>query len=202
MKIDMSRATFVVLCVVSLSGCALLSPVKTDTKQYTLNDIPLDLPSDRTHSATLLVLVPETEPLYATTQMAYTTQAYQIAYFSQNEWAATPSQMIEPMIVETLRRTHYFSDVLSSPDFGHHTFTLRSEILEIKQDFTSEPAMLQLTMRFNLSRDAANQVIATRELSVREPMLERNPYAGVVAANEAMAKLLRELARFVVDNAN
>jgi cholesterol transport system auxiliary component len=202
MKIDMSRATFVVLCVVSLSGCALLSPVKTDTKQYTLNDIPLDLPSDRTHSATLLVLVPETEPLYATTQMAYTTQAYQIAYFSQNEWAATPSQMIEPLIVETLRHTHYFSDVLSSPDFDRHTFTLRSEILEIKQDFTSEPAMLQLTMRFNLSRDAANQVIATRELSVREPMLERNPYAGVVAANEAMAKLLRELARFVVDNAN
>jgi cholesterol transport system auxiliary component len=202
MKIDVSRATFVVLCVVLLSGCALLPPVKTDTKQYTLNDIPPDLPSERTHSATLLVLVPETEPLYATTQMAYTTQAYQIAYFSQNEWAATPSQMIEPMIVETLRRTHYFSDVLSSPDFGHHTFTLRSEILEIKQDFTSEPAMLQLTMRFNLSRESTNQVIATRELSVREPMLERNPYAGVVAANKAMANLLQELSRFVVDKAN
>jgi cholesterol transport system auxiliary component len=33
-------------------------------------------------------------------------------------------------------------------------------------------------------------------------MRERNPYAGVVAANEAMTKLLRELARFVVDEAN
>ena len=202
MKIDTGGVTFIVLCVALFSGCSLLSPVNTDTKKYALNDIPLDLPSERTQSATLLVLVPETEPLYATTRMAYTTQAYQIAYFSQNEWAETPSQMIQPLIVETLRHTHYFSDVLSPPDFGRHTFTLRSEILEIKQDFTSAPAMLQLTMRFYLSREATNQVIATKELSAHEPMRDRNPYAGVVAANEAVAKLLRELARFVVDKAD
>jgi cholesterol transport system auxiliary component len=202
MKVDTRRTIFSVLCVVLLSGCALLSPVKTDTKQYALTDIPLDLPSERTHSGTLLVLFPDTEPLYATTQMVYTTQAYQIGYFSQNEWAETPSQMIQPLIVETLRHTHYFSEVLPSPDFGRHTFVLRSEILNLKQDFTSEPAMLRLTMRFYLSREATNQVIATRELSVSEPMRERNPYAGVVAANEAMVTLLRELAALVVDNAN
>ncbi|MFL9896636.1 ABC-type transport auxiliary lipoprotein family protein [Paraburkholderia fungorum] len=202
MKGDTCRTTFSVLCVVLLSGCALFSPVKSDTKQYVLNDIPLDLPSEQTHSATLLVLISETGPLYATTRMAYTNQAYQVAYFSQNEWTETPSQMIQPLIVETLRHTHYFSEVLPSPDFGRHTFVLRSEILDLKQDFTSDPAMLQLTMRFYLSREAMNQVIATKELSVREPMRERNPYAGVVAANEAMVKLLRELARLVVDKAN
>lgn len=198
----LERVSIGVFCVALLSGCALLSPVKTDAEKSTLSDIPRDLPSEQTHVSTLLVLAPETQPLYASTQMAYTTQAYQIAYFGQHEWAETPSQMTQPLIVETLRDTHYFNDVLSSPDFGHHTFVLRSEILEIKQDFTSEPAMLRLTMRFNLSRDATNQVIASKELSVQEPMGGRNPNAGVVAANEAMVKLLRELAGFVVDNAN
>ncbi|MNE23807.1 hypothetical protein D3C80_1170780 [compost metagenome] len=62
--------------------------------------------------------------------------------------------------------------------------------------------MLQLAMRFYLSRAATNQVIATKELSVREPMRERTPYAGVVAANEAMGKLLQELAKFVVEKAH
>jgi cholesterol transport system auxiliary component len=133
--------------------------------------------------------------------MAYTTQAYQVAYFSRNEWAETPSQMIQPLIVKTLRNTHYFSEVLSPPYFGRYTFALRTEILELKQDFTSEPAMLQLAMRFDLSREATDQVIATKELSVREPMMERNPYAGVVAANEAIAKVLRELARFIIEKA-
>jgi cholesterol transport system auxiliary component len=201
MKVGMGRATLNALYVVLLSGCTLFSPVKIDTTKNVLNNIPLDLPSEKTHSTTLLVLVPETTPIYTTTRMAYTTQAYQVAYFSRNEWAETPSQMIQPLIVRTLRNTHYFSEVLSPPHFGRHTFALRTEILELKQDFTSEPAMLQLAMRFDLSREATNQVIATKELSVREPMMERNPYAGVVAANEAIAKVLRELARFIIEKA-
>jgi len=175
----------------------MFSAVNIDTKKHVLSNIPLNLPSERTHSATLLVLVPETMPAYATTQMAYSTQAYQIAYFSKNEWAETPSLMIQPLVVQTLRNTHYFSEVVSPPDFGHHTFALRIEILELKQDFTSEPAM-----HIYLSREATNQVVATKELSVSEPMYEKNPYAGVVAANEAMSKLLRELAKYVIENAD
>lgn len=188
--------------VALLSGCALLSPARIDITKNVLDASPLELPSQSPHPATLLVLVPEADPVYATTRMAYTTQAYQVAYFSQNEWVATPSQMIQPMLVETLRRTHYFSEVLSPPDFGHHTFALRSEILDLKQDFTSEPAVLELTIRFSLSREATNQVIATRELSARQPMREKTPAAGVIAANEATAKLLGELATFVIEEAD
>jgi cholesterol transport system auxiliary component len=173
-----------------------------DTKKYVLNSIPLDLPREQTGSASLLVLVPETDPIYATTQMAYTSQAYQIAYFSQSEWAETPSRMIQPLIIETLRHTRYFSEVVASPDFGRHTYALRTEILELKQDFSSDPAILHLTIRFSLSREITNQVIATKELSVQEPLRERNPYAGVVAANGAMTNVLRELAKFTVEKAH
>jgi cholesterol transport system auxiliary component len=201
MKVDVG-STALIACVVFISGCTLFSPVNIDTKKNVLNNIPSDLPTEKTHPSTLLVLIPETMPAYATAQMAYSTQAYQIAYFTKNEWAETPSQMIQPLIVQTLRNTHYFSEVLSPPYFGQHTFGLRIEILELTQDFTSEPAMLQLAMRISLSREATNQVVATKELSVSQPMRERNPYAGVVAANEAMPKLLRELARFVVEQAD
>jgi cholesterol transport system auxiliary component len=200
-RVAAARAAFIA-CVVFFSSCTLFSPVNIDTKKNVLNNIPLDLRSEKTRPATLLVLEPETAPAYATTQMAYSTQAYQIAYFTKNDWAETPSQMLQPLIVQTLRNTHYFSEVGSPPDFGRHTFVLRSEVLELKQDFTSEPAMLQLAMRISLSRDATNQVVATKELSVSQPMSERNPYAGVVAANEALPKLLRGLAEFVVEKAD
>jgi cholesterol transport system auxiliary component len=191
-----------IACMALLSGCTLFSPVNVNTKKNVLDTIPHDLPTERTHPATLVVLAPETEPAYATTQMAYSTQAYQIGYFAQNEWAETPSQMIQPLIVETLRSTHYFSEVLSPPYFARYTFSLRTEILELKQNFTSEPAILQLTMRAVLSRGATNEVVASTELTVRQPMAGRNPYAGVVAANEAMPILLRELAKFVVEKAD
>jgi cholesterol transport system auxiliary component len=200
-KVDTGCLTLIA-CVVFFSGCTLFAPVNIDTKKNVLNNMPLDLPTEKTRSATLLVLTPETMPPYATTQMAYSTEIHQIAYFTKNEWAETPSQMIQPLIIQTLRSTHYFSAVLSPPYFGHHTFDLRIEILEIKQDFASEPAMLNLAMRISLTRESTNQVIATKELSVNQFMAERNPYAGVVAANEAMPKLLRELAEFVVETAD
>jgi cholesterol transport system auxiliary component len=201
MKVDMVSLTLIA-CIVFSSGCTLFAPINIDTKKNVLNNIPLDLPTERTRSATLLVLTPETMPAYATTQMAYSTEVYQIAYFTKNEWAETPSQMIQPLIVQTLRSTHYFSEVLSPPYFGRHTFDLRIEVLEIKQDFASELAMLDLAMRVSLTRESTNQAVATKELSVNQPMSEKNPYAGVVAANEAMQKLLRELAEFVVEKAD
>ena len=202
MNSDLTRTAMVAVCLSLFSGCALLSPVKIETKKNVLNKVPIDVPSEKTRPATLLVLAPETNAIYDTTQMAYTTEAYQIGYFSQNEWAETPSQMIQPLIVQTIRNTRYFSEVVSPPHFGRHTFALRTEIQELKPDFTSDPATLQLAMRFDLSREATNKVTATKELSVQEPMREKTPYAGVVAANDALAKLLRELAKFIVDKAD
>jgi cholesterol transport system auxiliary component len=192
----------VITCIIFCAGCTVFSPINIDTKKHVLNNVPLDLPSERTRSTTLLVLVPETLPLYATTQMAYSTEIYQIAYFTKNEWAEAPSLMIQPLVVQTLRNTHYFSEVLTPPYFGPHSFGLRIEILELRQDLTSEPATLRLAMRLSLSRDAMNQVVATKDLSVSQPMKERNPDAGVVAANEAMSILLRDVAKFVVEESD
>jgi cholesterol transport system auxiliary component len=201
MKFNLIKATWSALCILQLSGCGLFSPVNMTTDKSVLDSIPHDLPNEQTRAATLLVLIPQGQPVYDTTQMAYATHAHQIAYFSRNEWAAPPSQMMLPLIVETIRNTRYFSDVLAAPDFGRHTFALRSELLELKQDFTSNPATLKLTMRFYLIRAATDRVIATKNISMSVPMRERTPYAGIVAANEATENVLRALVKFLVEQA-
>lgn len=192
-------AIFIPLCAAAVSSCALLAPVKFDVRQEVLSRIPAELPRGRTTPASLLVLAPDTNPVYDTTQMAYVLEPYKVAYFSRNEWGETPAQMIQPLIVQTLQQTRHFSAVLDPPYMGRYTYALRTQIVELKQDFTSEPAALQLSMRFELTRWAPNQVFASKEISVREPMLEKTPYAGVVAANSAMEAALRQLAQFVVE---
>lgn len=201
MTLAVGKALLMVLGVAVLPSCTLLSPAQMETKKYLLNTVPRDLSPQSRHAATLLLLAPETTPVYATPLMAYTTKAHEIAYFSRNEWAATPAQMLPPLIAETLRQTGYFRAVVPAPHVGQHTFVLRTEILALQQDFTTDPAVVRLAIRFSLSREASNQLIATRELSVQEPMPERSPYGGVVAANAAVAKLLRDLAGFVLANA-
>ena len=163
--------------------------------------MPPEVPQRSSQGAVLVVYPPQTRPVYDTTEMAYMTRPYEIAYFSQHEWAEPPAQMLQPLLVGTLQNTRFFSAVLTPPYAGRHSFALRTEIRELIADFTSEPAALQLSLRFQLSEGATGAVVATKDISIREPMQQKTPYAGVVAGNDATAKALLELARFVVEKA-
>jgi cholesterol transport system auxiliary component len=68
------------------------------------------------------------------------------------------------------------------------------------QDFTSQPAILRLSVHAQLSDDK-EQLMASREISLREPMQQQSPYAGVVAANDAVAKALKEIVNLTLEHA-
>jgi cholesterol transport system auxiliary component len=197
MKTISRELLLIALGMTILSSCTLLEPANVETRKEMLTKVPLDLPPGKTHAATLLVLPPETSAVYDTTQMAYEIRPHEIAYFGRTEWGEKPSQMIHRLVVQTIENAHCVATVVTPPFTGPYTHSLRTEILALQQDFTSQPATLQLTLRVQLTSVAANQVIGTKEISVREPMQERTPYAGAVAANDATAKALAQLAEFV-----
>jgi cholesterol transport system auxiliary component len=159
--------------------------------------MPDRVPTEAVHPATLLVLQPETGAAYDTTRMAYSVKAYQLAYFRDNQWAETPAQMIQPLLVRTLQQTGFFRAVSSPPEFEPPSYTLRSEILELVQDHTANPPVLRFRLRLQLFQ-ASGRPIADREIVEQQAMAGSVPYAGVVAANDAVAKALQATAQFVV----
>ena len=181
---------------ISSTNCTL-APAQVETRKETLSKIPLELRPGKTHPAVLLVLPPEASAVYDTTQMAYELRPYEIAYFSQTEWADRPTQMLYRLLVRTLEQAGCFSAVVTPPFMGRYTYVLRTELLVLRQDFTVEPPALQLDLRIQLIAEPSHQVVATKEIGVREPMRAKTPYAGAAAANEATAKVLKELAEFV-----
>ncbi|WP_346839939.1 ABC-type transport auxiliary lipoprotein family protein [Microbulbifer sp. SAOS-129_SWC] len=197
----MTRLFLAALAVTMLSSCALISPAQDDMQVAVIDKVPAALPQRQTHPATLLVLPPAINPVYDSVRMAYRTRPYQVEYFSRNEWGASPAQMLLPLLTRTLENTHYFDAVLTPPYFGPYRLALRTEILELTQDFTTEPATLQLALRAQLVERVSNRIIASRNLSLRQPMLQKTPYAGVVAANDATAQALQQIAEFVLENA-
>ena len=195
------RNLLVAMSSVILSGCSLLSPVKSEPENtYVLTSIPAYTVARRTHPITLLVMPPDTNPAYNTTQMAYTVKPYQIAYFAQNRWAETPSQMLQPLMVQTLQNTRYFHAVVTPPYAGRYQYMLSTHILKLQQDYTRRPAVLQLTLRAQLSRVTTNQIMATKQFSVVEPLWQKSPYGGVIAANRATATMLKHLSDFCLEN--
>lgn len=194
------RISFIFFITLFLFGCSLFSPVKNDQTRYLLTQSPSFTMSKFTHPISILVMRPETVAVYDTTDMAYTIKPYQIAYFSQNVWAEKPSQMLHPLIVEALQNTYYFQAVITPPFVGQSDYILNTQILMLQQDFIQHPAILKLVVRAQLGKTSTNRIVATRQFIIYEPMLRRGPYAGVIAANRATAKLLTQLSQFCVEN--
>lgn len=188
-----------VLMMALLSGC--LSPVNTNPpSSYVIDSLPRDIPVSNRGNSVILVSTPDARPIYQTTQMAYSSHPYQIQYFSENQWAETPAQMLQPLLVQTLQNTHRFSGVMMPPYVGRYTYSLSTQILRFDQDFVSVPHAFKLVAQVSLSRYSSSELIATREFSISVPLPEQSPYGGVLAANMATRRLLSEVAGFVSRN--
>jgi cholesterol transport system auxiliary component len=184
--------------VLALAGCALASPEPTMTSAL-LDQLPAEVQRRPASKATLLVFPPEARAAIDTTQMAYTLRPHHLAYFAQNQWAETPPQMLQPLVTRTMEATGAFAAVLTPPYAGTATLGLRTELTELVQDFSQDPPVLRLGLRVRVSEPASNRLLGTREFIVREPLGRKAPYAGVVAANAAVAQALREMAAFVLE---
>jgi hypothetical protein len=73
----------------------------------------------------------------------------------------------------------------------------RTEIMELTQDYKGSPPLVRLVLHLQLF-DESGRAVAEREITERETMQAATSYAGVNAANEALAKALRGAAQFVM----
>lgn len=182
-----------------LSGCSLLFPPAAP-KLYTFDVNPQPIRSSGMQ-VTLLVTAPHANGVYNTSQMVYSTKPYQIGYFAKNRWAATPPQMLQPLIIQTLQRTHRFSVIGTDSSARKYDYILNTQLLELQQDFinpqTSEVHLVLRAQLINVSSN--NRVMATRQFTVVVPAPEPNPYGGVIATNLAVNDVLQQLARFCID---
>ena len=186
----------VIFVFIFLSGCSFFSPVKTPTNTYLLNKIPC-VSSQKMRYSSLLVTMPTTSSIYSTTQIAYSKHPYQITYFANNVWAATPTEMLQSAMVQTLQNTHAFRSISSSNTLEHYDVILNTQLVKLQQNFCAQGSEVMLVMRAQLVNASTARVIRAKEFTMTEPAPLCSPYGGVVAANRATESFLRQLTYFV-----
>ena len=192
----------ILLVILLLSSCSILGPIKQENQNvYVIDTLPSGMSKYSSHGGTILVLQPETRPVFNTTQMAYTDKPYQISYFSENQWAETPSMMLYPLLVQSLQNTNYFHAVVVPPFTGKYQYVLSTQILKLQQNFMHQSSFLEMKVRVQLSNVLTGQLVATRQYSIKMPMPQKSPYGGVIAANRAAASIMRQIAEFCVAHA-
>ena len=189
-----------VLSVLVLSGCGpsfLQSPAAPPTHTYLLEWQGTAGKKGAANAPNLLVSPVLAAPGFDGSDMAYMRTPHEIEYFARHRWVDSPARMLEPLLVRAAAQSGLFSSVIEAGTGTRADLRLDSRLLHLQQVCRLNPSELQLALRVSLVEVASARLIASRVLSVSEPIAERSPYAGVEAANRAVDRLLKELQQFL-----
>lgn len=180
-----------------LAGCTgLHAPAAENINLYVLDAQASIKAAPVKHNLVIAVSTPRAQPGYDTPQIAYVQQPHELNYYAINRWADTPAHMLAPLLVQALEHSGGFRAVVQAPGPVPADFRLDSELIRLQQDFESHPSRVQITLRAQLIDMHSNRVLATRVFDETANAPSENAYGGVIAANQAVQKMLDQIAEF------
>ena len=186
-------------------GCEVLKPAAAPhPKNYSLADARSTAPAVQrpgTASLTLIVNPPHAAAGFDSEHIMYVRQANQLEYFAHNEWVDTPARMLAPLIVAAMETSGAFRAVVQMPSAAAGDLRLDTEILRLQHEFLGTPSRVRFTLRAYLVDTRTRRVLASREFEALATASGEDPYGGVVAATQAVRKVLEELAAFCAEAA-
>lgn len=167
---------------------------------YRLDAVLADKGVAKEREVVLAVGLPQAQPGADSTDMAYVPRAHQVEYFARSRWADTPARMLEPLLLQALASGGGFRAVVSNAGAVAADYRLDSEWLRLQQEFTQQPTRMHLILRVQLVNLHTRQVVAAQEIDEVEPVASDDAYGGVIAANQAMQRVLGRVVEFCAAN--
>lgn len=150
-------------------------------------------------AATLIVNPTHAAAGFDSQRIIYVRTAHKVEYFAHNEWVDTPARMLAPLIVVAVENSGSFRAVVLTPSAAAGDLRLDTDIIRLQHDFSSQPSRVRFTLRAYVVDNSTRRVIGWREFDETVPAASEDPGGGVVAANQAVQTVLKQLAGFCTD---
>ena len=187
-----------------IAACSLGPTETTAPRSYFLKpEISWKNPhgsGERSGAAVLLIPQPKAQAGFDTARMAYLLRPYEVNYYAFNQWADAPARLLHQVLVENLDKAGSWRAVVQTAGTVTAQYRLDCDNLILEQQFFSNPSRIRLALRAQLIETKKQTILASRYFELLEPAPSEDPYGGVLAANQATAKLLTEMAEWL-DNA-
>jgi cholesterol transport system auxiliary component len=201
LKLTRSRllsASLLLMLLLLLLSCSMPGKQqKIPVKTYTLSWMPAAQASSSlsmVHCAAVLLNTPRAAPGFTSSRMAYIREAHRLDYFAYHEWVDSPAHMLAPLLRQALENSGLFQAVIMHPvSTVQHDVQLNFELLHLQQQFQEHSSEVQLGLRVDLYDMKLKRLIASRVISLNEAGIQNTPYAGVVASNHLVSRLMEEL---------
>lgn len=191
--------TALVILTATLGGC--LSPRGEAPPMHTYQLSP-DAWSGETRppdvgGPVLLVSQPQSQPGFDTPRMVYLKRPYELEYFAVNQWAETPARLFAPLLVHALGQTGLWRAVIPLPNSIRGDYRLDSYGFAVQQEFLRQPSRVRVTVHTQLIDLKESRIVSTRTFDAMEDAPSEDAYGGVLAANQATAKILDQVAAWL-----
>lgn len=176
------------------TGCGSLPGSEPNQRTYQL--LPPDPPGlvdPRRLNATLVINRPTARPGYDGTSMAYRQSDYELRYFAFNRWSDRPARMLHGVLMTTLDQRGPFRHVVMPQSDVGAAFRLDVDLIRLEQDFRQTPSQARLALRVRMIDTASRTVLLDRTMEASREAPTDTPEGGVIAANRALADVLRNL---------
>lgn len=193
------------LSLLALAACGTLRPAATPQAAfYSLEGaqgaasatLSRQLPAA---APTLIVNPPHAAAGFDSSRIIYVREPHKLEYFAHSEWVDPPARMLAPLLVAAVENSGAFRAVVLTPSAATGDLRLETEIIRLQQEFRTQPSRVRFTLRAYLVEDKTRRVLAWREFDTAVPAASDDPYGGVVAANQAVQAVLKDLAAFCAD---
>lgn len=200
--LNIIKYLYILTITLLLGACSVLQPVKSEAPATFALEVQMPAAQFAAHTNSkgeqvLQVSMPQARSGYESSRMVYLKKAHELEYFAQNQWVDSPARMLAPLLVQAMETTGKYKAVITSRSAVLADLRLETEIVRLQQEFLSKPSQLHLTLRVQLTDLHKRNIIAVREFDLLEACDSEDPYAGVVAANRALQKVLAKIAEFV-----
>ncbi|MDM8545567.1 ABC-type transport auxiliary lipoprotein family protein [Candidatus Venteria ishoeyi] len=196
------RLSLLIFLLFSLSGCAIF-PGSNEIShlQHWYLDIPLEKPNFVSDGPSISVAMPRSPSLLDNTAIYYRQTPHRIEPYAHNLWSAAPAEMLQPLLINQLESSGFFSVVLAAPEAALSSpLRLETELLRLYQDYQQQPSQIVLALRAQLLDVGQQRVLGSQLFQIKLPTQTDDMQGGVTAMNQAIGQLLKQLRLFVIQH--
>jgi ABC-type uncharacterized transport system auxiliary subunit len=182
--------------ILLLGGCGAARPVK----YYTLNPEPVPMASSMSNAplqVSILVGPLESSHLYRDDRIVYGNGGVDLGTYESNRWSDNPTEMVESMLVQTLRSKGEFRSVARLRSSARGDYILRGHLFSLEE--VDAPSLVaRFAISLELFEVKTGRVVWAQTYSHDEPVGQKTVTTVVEALRTNVSAGLDQLSTSLV----
>jgi len=186
MKMNISRL-FSISMLIILIGCGGV-PV---TYYYQVNyDLPNSGSKDPTIPITLAVQQFDADILYEGERIVYRDSPYEVKFYHYRRWVAPPRKIVTQKVLEQLKASGLFQQVVMIPSPVNADFVLRGKIKAFEEWDEGDSWYGLVSLSFQLQNAASKEIVWENEYSKKTAAEHKDPVKVVEAISQSLKAVI------------